>query len=48
MILMKEDSIVKRKTLKKELRRKVEEELSDTQCCNLKITIDDYYITLKQ
>lgn len=34
-----------KKDIKKEVRKKVEEELSDTQYCNLKITIDDYYMT---
>ena len=34
-----------KKDIKKEVRKKVEEELSDIQYCNLKITIDDYYMT---
>ena len=34
-----------KKDIKKEVRKRVEEELSDTQYCNLKITIDDYYMT---
>lgn len=34
-----------KKDIKKEVRKKVEEELSDTQYCNLKITIDDCYMT---
>ena len=34
-----------KKDLKNEVRKKVEEELSDTQYCNLKIKIDDYYMT---
>ena len=31
--------------IKKEIRKKVEEELSDIEYCNLQITIDDYYMT---
>ena len=34
-----------KKDLKNEVRKKVEEELSDTQYCNLIIKIDDYYMT---
>ena len=34
-----------KKDLKNEVRKKVEEELIDMQYCNLKITIDDYYMT---
>ena len=34
-----------KKDIKKEVRKKIEEELSDIEYCNLKITIVDYYMT---